>query len=106
MQAMKPRVGQTLSSSVDTTTVIVVRAPDADVELTCACVPLYDAKGGAAAPEGDADPGQMAGTQLGKRYADDDLGLELLCTKGGQGTLAVNGAPLPLRDAKPLPASD
>jgi hypothetical protein len=106
MHSMKPRVGQSLSSSVDTTTVIVVRAPDADVELTCAGVPLYDAKGGGAAPEGDADPEQMAGTQLGKRYADEALGLELLCTKGGQGTLAVNGSPLPLRDAKPLPASD
>src|SRR3978361_40699 len=103
---MKPRVGLTLASPVDTTTVIVVRAPDTDVELTCAGVPLYDAKGGAAAPEGDADPEQMGGTQLGKRYADDDLGLELLCTKGGQGTLAVNGTPLPLRGPQPLPASD
>ena len=103
---MKPRVGQTLSSPVDTTTVIVVRAPDADLELTCAGVALYDAKSGAAAPEGEADPEQLGGAQLGKRYADDDLALELLVTKGGKGTLAVNGAPLPLRDAKPLPASD
>jgi len=103
---MKPRVGQTLSSPVDTTTVIVVRAPDADLELTCAGISLYDAKGGVAAPEGEADAEQMAGTQLGKRYSDDDLGLELLITKAGQGTLAVNGTPLPLRDAKPLPASD
>lgn len=103
---MKPRVGQTLSSPVDTTTVIVVRAADADVELTCAGVALYDAKGGGPAPEGEADPAQLGGTQLGKRYADDELGLELLCTKGGKGTLAVNGSPIPLRDAKPLPASD
>jgi hypothetical protein len=48
----------------------------------------------------------MGGSLLGKRYSDDELGLELLCTKGGEGTLAVNGTPLPLRDAKPLPASD
>ena len=103
---MKPRVGQTLASPVDTTTVIVVRAPDADVELTCAGVPLYDAKAGGAAPEGEADPAQLGGSQLGKRYAYDELSLELLCTKGGQGTLAVNGTPIPLCDAKPLPASD
>jgi hypothetical protein len=102
---MKPRVGQTLTSSVDTTTVIVVRAPDADVELTCAGVPLYDARSGEA-PEGTADPAQMGGSLLGKRYADDELGLELLCSKGGEGTLAVNGTPIPLRDAKALPASD
>ena len=103
---MKLTVGQTLSSSVDTTTVIVVRAPDADLDVTCAGVPLYDAKSGAPAPEGEADPAQQEGTLLGKRYADEALGLELLCAKGGQGTLAVNGTPLPLKDAKPLPASD
>ena len=103
---MKPRVGQTLASSVDTTAVIVVRAPDADVELTCAGVPLYDAKSGAAAPEGEADPAQMAGTQLGKRYADDDLGLELLCTKGGKGSLMADGAALGIKTAKALPSSD
>jgi hypothetical protein len=48
----------------------------------------------------------MDGSQLGKRYADDEFGVELLCTKAGQGTLAVNGRPLPLKAAKPLPASD
>lgn len=103
---MKPRVGQILSSPVDTLTVIVVRASDVDVDLTCAGVPLYDARGGGEPPQGEADPDQVGGTQLGKRYADEELGLELLCTKAGQGTLAVNGTPIPLRDAKPLPASD
>ncbi|SHN39979.1 hypothetical protein [Cryptosporangium aurantiacum] len=103
---MKLRAGQTLSSPVDTTTVIVVRTPAAEVELTCAGVLLYDAKSGVPAPTGDPDPSQLGGSLLGKRYADDGLGLELLCTKGGKGTLAVNGIPIPLRDAKPLPASD
>jgi hypothetical protein len=103
---MKPRVGQTLTSPVDTTTVIVVRAPSTELDITCAGVPLWDAKSGGPAPEGTADPAQLGGSQLGKRYADDELGLELLCTKGGEGTIAVNGTPLPLRDAKPLPASD
>lgn len=32
--------------------------------------------------------------------------MEVLCTKPGQGTLALNGVPLPLKAAKPLPASD
>jgi hypothetical protein len=66
---------------------------------------LYDARFGEA-PEGTADPAQMGGSRLGKRCADEELGLELLCTKAGQDTLAVNGTPLPLRDTKPLPASD
>ena len=101
---MKLRVGQTLTSPVDTITVVVTRAPQVEVEVTCAGVPLFDAKAGGPAPEGSADPSQMEGTQLGKRYGDEDL--ELLCSKAGQGTLAVNGAQLPLREAKPLPASD
>lgn len=103
---MKLRVGQTLSSPVDSTTVIVVRAPSADVELTCAGVPMRDGKSGGPAPVGTADPTQMGGSQLGKRYAVDELGLELLCTKAGEGTLAANGTAISLRAAKPLPTSD
>lgn len=57
-------------------------------------------------PAATADPEQLGGSQLGKRYADEELGVELLCTKAGQGTLAVNGVALPLKNAKPLPASD
>jgi hypothetical protein len=103
---MQLKVGQTLVSPVDTVSLVVVRAPADDVEITSAGVPLWDPKGGGSAPEGDADPGQQDGTQLGKRYADEELGLELLCAKPGTGTLAVGGVPLPLKDAKPLPASD
>ena len=43
---------------------------------------------------------------MGKRYAEDELGLELLCTQPGAGTLAVGDAPLPIKGAKPLPSSD
>jgi len=103
---MKPRVGQFLASTVDGTTVIVVRAPDGDVAVTCGGAAMADPKSKEPAPAGGADPAQMGGNQLGKRYADEDLGLEVLVTKPGQGTLAVNGTPLPLKDAKPLPASD
>jgi hypothetical protein len=103
---MKLRTGQTLSSPVDTTTVVVIRAPGGDLEVTCAGVRLYDPRGDEVAPGGVPDPAQMDGTQLGKRYASDDVGLELLVTRAGKGTLAVNGTPLSLKGAKPLPASD
>ena len=93
---MKPRPGQVLASTVDSTTVIVVRAPDGEIDLTCAGVEMWDPRGGGAGPAGEADPAQLTGTQLGKRYADEQTGLELLCTKPGQGTIAVNGVPLPL----------
>ncbi|MET9388261.1 hypothetical protein ABZY09_46690 [Streptomyces sp. NPDC002928] len=97
-------MGQTLVSTVDTTTVIVVRWPDKELEVTCGGALMVDARDPGAG--GTADPAQMGGSQLGKRYADDEQGVELLCTKPGPGTLAVNGTPLPLKAAKPLPASD
>ncbi|GAA2866955.1 hypothetical protein GCM10010472_25320 [Pseudonocardia halophobica] len=103
---MKPRIGTTLASTTDATTVVVVRWGDTDVEVTCGGAPMVDAKGPEAGTTHPADPDQQAGTQMGKRYADPDLGIELLCTKAGAGTLAAGGAPLPLKDAKPLPASD
>lgn len=102
---MKLRVGQTLVSTVDTTTAIVVRWPGDDLGVTCGGAPMVE-KGAAEAVSGAPNPDEMDGTQLGKRYADDGLGVELLCTKAGQGTLAVNGTPLLLKGAKPLPASD
>ena len=104
-RGVKPRVGQTLASTVDATTVVVVKAPDTDVTLTCGGAEMVDTKE-AAGVSGTPDPAHQDGSQLGKRYADDELGLEVLCTKAGAGTLAVNGTPLPLKGAKPLPASD
>jgi hypothetical protein len=43
---------------------------------------------------------------IGKRFADSESGLELLVTKAGEGSLAVDGITIPLKVAKPLPASD
>jgi hypothetical protein len=103
---MKPRVGTTLASTTDATTVIVVRWGDDDLEVTCGGAAMVDARGPEAGSRSEPDPTQQDGTRMGKRYADDDLGVELLCTKAGTGTLAVDGRPLPLKDAKPLPASD
>jgi hypothetical protein len=103
---LKPRLGQVLASPVDSTTVIVVRAPDTDIDLTCAGVAMWDPRGGGACPAGQPDPSQLSGTRMGKRYADERIGLELLCTKAGRGTIAVGGVPLPQQGPKLLPASD
>jgi len=43
---------------------------------------------------------------LGKRYADEELGLEVLCTRSGDGVLTLADQPVPVKGAKPLPASD
>jgi hypothetical protein len=100
---MKVNVGLALYSAVDSTAVIVVRAPDTDVTITCGDAEMTTEK--PAADPGGAAP-TPTGTLLGKRYTDEALGLEMLCTKAGPGALAVNGAPLEIKQAKPLPASD
>jgi len=41
-----------------------------------------------------------------RKTTGDDGAYELLCVKPGKGTLALDGAPLVLKEAKPLPASD
>ena len=101
---MKLRVGQTLTSTVDATSLVVVRAPEEELAVTCggaAMVPPGEAPVAGAAP---GEPG--GGLLMGKRYADDALGLELLCVKAGDYPVAVNGATLLQKNAKPLPASD
>lgn len=103
---MKPLVGQSLVSTMDATTVIVIRAPETDVSITCGGLEMVDQKADRTGLPTTGDASQDAGALLGKRYADESVGLELLCTKGGTGTLSVNGSPLPLKTAKPLPASD
>lgn len=102
---MKLRPGQKLHSAVCDAQVVVVRAPGADVELACGGAPVLEE--GAEAPAGVAlDPSLGDALLIGKRYADDELGLELLCTRSGEGALTVDGRPLGLKGAKPLPASD
>jgi hypothetical protein len=102
---MEVRPGSRLKSVVCDTQVIVVRAPSEpqQVVLCCGGQPMValDAEG----PAGLAlDPEQDGGTLLGKRYVYEDL--EVLCTKAGKGSLSVGGVRLPLKEAKPLPASD
>ena len=103
MLELKP--GKRLRSSVCPTEVMIVAAPKGEVQLTCggaAMAPLDAPPQTAGAPSPDA----AAGTQLGKRYANEAGDLELLCTKPGQGSLACDGKPLAVKGAKPLPSSD
>jgi hypothetical protein len=101
---MKLKPGAKLHSVVCTTQVIVIRAPSEAVELRCGghlLVTDEPAVSGLA-----LEPGFDGGTLLGKRYTDEGHTFELLCTKAGQGSLAVGDVPLVLSGAKPLPASD
>lgn len=102
---MELRPGLRLESVTCDAQVVVVKAPkDAqDVDVRCGGEPMRELdSGGPRAPisaDGEA-------TLLGKRYADDELGLELLCTRGGDGALSIGDRPLLVKGAKPLPSSD
>ncbi len=102
---MPLKVGSRLKSAVCTAEVIVVRAPSDDVDLSCGGAPMV-AQGEDAPAGATLDANLKAGAPLGKRFSNDELGLELLVTKGGDGTLCVNGEPIPLKEAKALPTSD
>ncbi|MET7571064.1 hypothetical protein ABZT04_21565 [Streptomyces sp. NPDC005492] len=97
------RPGDQLASTVCGTRVVVIRAPAAaQPQLGCGGSPLV--------PVADAPPAKPgpAGTTtlIGKRYVDATGTLELLCTASGAGELTCDGAPMALKAAKPLPASD
>ncbi len=102
--AVKFRAGQQLVSAIDSTAVIVIKAPAAECTVTCGGVAMVTA--GEPVIAAEPDPAQLGGTQIGKRYVDEADTIQLLCTKAGQGTLALDGNPLQIQAAKPLPASD
>jgi hypothetical protein len=102
---MQLKPGMRLKSQVCETQVVVVKAPAAPVEVRCGGVDVIEASGSAA--DGAAiDPAFAEGTLLGKRYADDEAGLELLCSKPGAGSLSLGETKLEIKGAKALPSSD
>jgi hypothetical protein len=102
---MKLKTGSRLRSAVCDTQVMVIAAPEKDLLLACGGAPLLplDAE---PPPGATPDPAAAQGTQIGKRYVNEAGDLELLCTKPGAGSLTVDGMPLALKGAKPLPSSD
>ena len=99
-QLYKP--GMKLSSTVCKTQIMVLRVPAEELDITC---------GGAPMQVGDpAELGEMSGdnsgTLVGKRYTDADETMEFLCTRGGEGTVAVAGYTVDVKAAKKLPSSD
>ncbi|MET7769467.1 hypothetical protein [Nocardia sp. NPDC005366] len=98
-------VGQSLASTTDATALIVVRAPKGEIALTCGGAEMVAGRTGVG--DGSAiDPAHRYGTLLGKRYVDEETDLEVLCTKAGDGSLAVGDRPLQIKQAEPLPSSD
>jgi hypothetical protein len=102
---MKLVPGDRRRSAIDSTEVIVVRPADDDVDLRCGGHPMLEL---GARPEHQPtiDPSYVGGTQLGKRYVHEASGLEVLCTKAGDGSLSVGADVLELKGSKALPSSD
>jgi hypothetical protein len=95
------KAGSKLKSVTCDTEVMVIRASDVVVE--CGGAPMVDARPDARVA---IDPAFAEGTKIGKRYVNADDTIELLCTKGGAGSLSIAGVALHPKDAKPLPSSD
>ena len=101
--ALSLRPGDQLASTVCTTRVVVIRAPqDRRPQIECGGSPMVPGTPGAP----PAPSGPDAATQIGKRYVDADESVELLCTSSGAGALTCDGVAMTIKSAKPLPASD
>jgi hypothetical protein len=102
---MKITVGSRLRSAVCSTEVIVVRAPNKEIDLRCGGHPMRSGT----EPSLEAtepETGHDKGSELGKRYADNGIGLELLVTKAGTGSLALANESLSQVAPRQLPTSD
>lgn len=102
---MEIKPGSRWKSAVCTAEMVVVRPPDSAGELQCGGVAVI-AQSSTQPPTGEIDPDHANGVLIGKRYIDVPTGLEVLGAKPGKGSLAFDGRPLTLKEAKPLPASD
>jgi hypothetical protein len=102
---MELRPGMRLESATCDAQVVVVKAPagGGDIDLRCGGAPMREmgAGGDRVAMTTDGE-----GALMGKRYADEELGLELLCSQPGAGSLTIGDTPLLVKGAKPLPSSD
>lgn len=101
---MQLKPGMQLRSTADTTELVVVKPVPGDVAVTCGGQPMVGPDG--ERPEiTDTSTGGDGGA-LGKRYVDEESGLEVLCVKPGRLPLAIDGRALTAKGAKALPSSD
>ena len=102
---MELKPGSRWKSAVCTAEVVVVRPPKTAVVLECGGAPMIGAgedKPGGLTPS----PAHARGVLIGKRYFDESAGIEVLGSKAGSGSLAIDGRPLAVKEPKALPASD
>jgi len=99
------KAGARFRSAVCDVQMMVVKAPAGEYDLRCGGASML----AAAAPASvgaSLDPALAGESLIGKRYVNADESVELLCVKGGKGSLVLNGTPLEIKQAKQLPSSD
>src|SRR5579885_1305273 len=84
--AVRLSPGTRMKSTVDGTEIVVVRAPKGFVDLRCGGHPMVPFSEDVPRPN-RLDPKYDGGTEIGKRYALETLGIEVVCTKSGRGSL-------------------
>ena len=102
---MELKSGSRWRSAVSDVEVIVVKAASSPKTLECGGHPMV--------PQGEERPGGLTldpsfaeASAVGKRFADEESGLEVLVTKAGPGSLSIGTDALAEKGAKPLPSSD
>ncbi|ODU07720.1 MAG: hypothetical protein ABS81_00615 [Pseudonocardia sp. SCN 72-86] len=98
------RIGAKFVSRTCSTQVVVVRAPAQPVDLRCGGVAMTTPA--VPAVQVGLQPGYTGGTVVGKRYVAPEIGLEVMCVRAGDGSVAVGSRLLELKSATPLPTSD
>ncbi|HWA62909.1 MAG TPA: hypothetical protein VG939_16125 [Caulobacteraceae bacterium] len=102
---MELKPGSRWKSAVCAGEVVVVRPPKSAVTLECGGHPMLAHT--AERPAGVTAAADRTGAlPTGKRYVDDDTGMEALVSKAGEHLLSVDGRLLKLKEAKALPSSD
>ena len=99
------KVGSKFKSAVCETQIMVIRTIPEPADLRCGGAPMVLAAD--PAPDGAVlDQAFAEGTLIGKRYIDATDRIELLCTKGGKGSLSLGNEKLQVKQPKALPSSD
>lgn len=93
MKGVRVRIGGRLRSAVSPVEVMVVRAPEGDLDVRCGGAPMF---GPEHEPATAVSAGGSDGIAVvpGRRYRSDALGVEVLCTRAGVGPLTVGDVPL------------
>jgi hypothetical protein len=102
VKTLKP--GLRLKSAVCTTEIMVIRSPMLEAELACGGVEMLGMSESGSGRSISSEHAQ--GTLIGKRYVDVADRIELLCTRGGEGSLTLDGVAMLAKQARALPSSD